>query len=359
MSQHTSGSIRNEKKRRLDFDHTHEHVSQNTDSWARFRVIEASDHEPIKLNPFAISKAIQGICGEVKNVSRLRGGSLLVECARRQQSLNLLSVTKFANVDVAVSVHRTLNSCRGIVRDRAHCLLDMSEQEIAAELESQGVTSVKRFSTKQDGIIRKTNTYLFTFSQSTLPQFIKAGYFNIGVEMYIPNPLRCYNCQQFGHGSRSCSNSMVCHRCSGNHDGSDCENDFHCSNCGDKHMASSKLCPQWQRQAQIMKIKCQNNISFAEAKKLVTHQSTPSSSVTYAAAAARPVAAASVMCQTEMTWIRSDQPVNISTVTDASTKCTSETQTQNELVEETDSQSELTTKKPGTTHMSQKDKKKT
>ncbi|XP_071086302.1 matrilin-4-like [Haliotis cracherodii] len=34
----------------------------------------------------------------------------------------------------------TLNSCRGIVRDRARCLSDMSEQEIVSELEDQGVT---------------------------------------------------------------------------------------------------------------------------------------------------------------------------------------------------------------------------
>ncbi|XP_071118408.1 uncharacterized protein [Haliotis cracherodii] len=145
-----SGSSQNEKKRRLEeIEITTGYISQNIDSWARFLVIEAADKLPIKLNPFAISKAVSGICGEVKNVTHLRSGSLLVECARRQQSLNLLSISTFANIEVAVSVHRTLNSCRGIVCDRARCLSDMSEEEIVTELGDQAVTEVKRFTMKK------------------------------------------------------------------------------------------------------------------------------------------------------------------------------------------------------------------
>ncbi|XP_071091228.1 uncharacterized protein [Haliotis cracherodii] len=239
-----SGSSRNEKKRRLEeIEISAGNRSQNIDSWAKFLVIEATDNLPIKLNPFAVSKAVSGICGEVKNVTRLRSGSLLVECARRQQSLNLLSISTFANIEVAVSVHRTLNSCRGIVRDRARCLSDMSEEEIATELEDQAVTAVKRFTIKKDGVITNTNTYLMTFARTSLPQSIKAGYFHIGVDVYVPNPLRCYKCQHFGHGFKSCRNSVVCHRCGDSHESSDCDHDLKCANCSGPHVASSKSCP--------------------------------------------------------------------------------------------------------------------
>ncbi len=47
----------------------------------RFLVIESPDKQLIKLNPFAISKAVYGIAGDVKNIKRMRSGSLLVECA--------------------------------------------------------------------------------------------------------------------------------------------------------------------------------------------------------------------------------------------------------------------------------------
>ncbi len=124
MSQIHSGSTRNDKKRRLEAEDIS--VPQQQDNWSKFIVIEATNGEPLKLNPFLISKTIQSICGEVKNVSCLRGGQLLVECARKQQSINLLQQHQFANVSVKVTEHKTLNSSRGIVRDKARCLSGQS-----------------------------------------------------------------------------------------------------------------------------------------------------------------------------------------------------------------------------------------
>ncbi|XP_046567997.1 ankyrin repeat and KH domain-containing protein mask-like [Haliotis rubra] len=71
----------------------------------------------------------------------------------------------------------------------------MSEEDFASELADEGVSAVKRFTIKKEGIIVKTNTYLLTFDRSSLPKSIKAGYFNIGVDLYVPSPLRCYECQ--------------------------------------------------------------------------------------------------------------------------------------------------------------------
>ncbi|XP_048239037.1 uncharacterized protein LOC125372628 [Haliotis rufescens] len=331
MSHQNPGSTRS-KRRHVDLDDIDqsEQLSRGLDSWSRFIVIEAANKQPIKLNPFAISKAVLGICGEVNNVTRLRSGSLLVECTRRQQSLNLLSVTTFANIEVAVSVHKTLNSCRGIVRDRARCLSDMSEQEITDELTTQGVTAVKRFTMKsRDGDIIPSNTYLLTFALSALPKSIKAGYLNIGVEVYVPNPLRCFKCQKFGHGSKFCNHSVVCQRCGEGHDNTDCTAEVKCANCKGTHLASSKLCPEWQKQTKILKLKHENNISFYEAKKLIENQSpqTPLTR-TYSAAVAIATPAnptkTSISIQTDLTWITSDQPVNISSVV---TSHTSSTQT--------------------------------
>ncbi|XP_046577580.1 uncharacterized protein LOC124285397 [Haliotis rubra] len=185
----------------------------------------------------------------------------------------------------------------------------MSEEEITAELKEQAVTAVKRFTIKKDGITVNTNTYLMTFARSTLPASIKAGYLNIGVEVYVPNPLRCYKCQRFGHGSNSCRNSVVCYRCGDNHESTDCKKDFRCCNCDGTHAASSKSCPVWQRESSIMKLKCHNNISYLEAKKLFTTQSITPSMVTYSAAVSRSMTTSSVSCQTDLTWIRTEKPV--------------------------------------------------
>ncbi|XP_071092678.1 uncharacterized protein [Haliotis cracherodii] len=301
-----SGSSKNER-RHVESLSSDEGSSESVDSWPRFIVISSSDDNPLKLNPFAISLGIKCVCGEVKNVTRLRSSSLLVECARRQQSDNLLNLKQFVNTPVVVSVYETLNSCRGIVRDRARCLSDMSEEEIAAELQTQGITAVKRFTKKKDdGTITKLNTYLFTFALSSIPKSIKAGYFNIGVEVYVPNPLRCIKCQKFGHGAKFCRNQTECSRCGGAHEGSECSNSIKCANCNGEHLASSKSCPLYDRETKIQKIKHTTNISYFEAEKLVPLPT--NSTLTYSAAVSSPVSVTrptmtSTSCQTSISWV--------------------------------------------------------
>ncbi|XP_046338071.2 uncharacterized protein LOC124119567 [Haliotis rufescens] len=327
-----SGSAKNNKRRHVDSTHSDEELNISPDisedSWPRFIVIASADGNPLRLNPFAISLGIKGACGEVQNVTRLRSGSLLVECARRQQSVNLLSLQQFVNTEVVVSVHKTLNSKKGIIRDRARCLADMSEEEIAIELKSQGVTDVKRFTRKkQDGTITQTNTYLFTFSLSVLPTSIKAGYFNIGVEVYVPNPLRCFKCQQFGHGAKYCRNNAACFRCGGAHDSSECTNTINCVNCSGGHMASSKFCPKFEYETKILKIKCNNNISYHEAKKLIPLPSQTPLAKSYSAAASSPSPTkTSVQCQTSISWV-TDQQIIPDPIIALPGTSTSETQT--------------------------------
>ncbi|XP_071114715.1 uncharacterized protein [Haliotis cracherodii] len=196
----------------------------------------------------------------------------------------------------------------------------MSEQDITDELTSQGVTAVKRFTMKsRDGDIIPSNTYMLTFALSALPKSVKAGYLNIGVEVYVPNPLRCFKCQKFGHGSKSCNHSVVCQRCGDDHDSTGCTADIKCSNCNGKHLALSKLCPVWQKQSKIIKLKYEQNISFYEAKKFIESQSpsTPLTRTYSAAAAAATISAppmVSISVQTELTWIKSDTPISFTSV---------------------------------------------
>ena len=46
-----------------------------------------------------------------------------------------------------------------------------------------------------------------------------------------------------------------------------CDKPAKCVNCSGDHPANSKECPQWEKEKQILKIKCEQNISFPEAQK--------------------------------------------------------------------------------------------
>ncbi|XP_046559506.1 uncharacterized protein LOC124268557 [Haliotis rubra] len=292
----------------------------NSDHWSRFLVMSSTDGSALKLNPFAIAKGIEGLAGEVKEVKMLRAGCLLIECKKHIQSQILLSTKSLANVPVQVSPHRTLNSSKGIVRDVIRCLSDMTKAEIVAELKSQNVTDVKRFTMKRDNETIKTNTYLFTFGLPARPESLKAGYCNLRVDAFIPNPLRCYSCQKFGHGSKSCRNAAACHRCGGAcEDGKSCTNPPSCVNCSGSHPSSSKECPTWKFQSKISRIKHDRNVSFLEARKSVLAQEQPGSS--YATTASvrlskpktKHVSLQTITCQTDYTWTKTSAPTLVST----------------------------------------------
>jgi len=124
-----------------------------------------------------------------------------VEVGSASQSRSLNKINNLAGCPVTASPHRTLNTCKGVIRCRA--LIDCPEDEILEELKSQGVRDIYNILTKDDsGNKRNTNTFIVTFHTASIPKHIKIGYLRIPVELCIPNPLRCFNCQKFGHGKK-------------------------------------------------------------------------------------------------------------------------------------------------------------
>ena len=191
----------------------------------------------------------------------------MFETNRKSQSVNLFKITKFFNLNVTVTEHKTLNSCKGIIRDRM--LKHETEENINEYLKTQGVTACKRFTIKKDRNLIETTTLLLTFNTTFLPKSLKTFYRIIPVEVYIPNPLRCFNCQRFGHHENSCPElpGSVCEKCGmGDFDHSThaCKNE---ANCHKNYLSKSNQCEIWKKEKEIMKIKVTQKITYLEAKK--------------------------------------------------------------------------------------------
>ena len=226
------------------------------------------------LSPFVIEKQIESIIGTPKSVKKLKNKTLLVETCRSQTE-NLLKVTTFFGLRVSVSQHQSLNSSKGIIRDRM--LKDEKEKEIVEYLKEQGVTACKRIRIKKDHGTVDTNTILLTFNTINVPKSLKKIYHVVPVDIYVPNPLRCFNCQRFGHHENNCPVDLgsVCANCgAGGHDHhtSACENKPKCVNCGKDHVSRSSECEIWKKEKEINKIKVTKNITYLEANKLFESQ---------------------------------------------------------------------------------------
>ncbi|GBL55405.1 hypothetical protein AVEN_232921-1 [Araneus ventricosus] len=78
----------------------------------------------------------------------------------------------------------------------------------------------------------------------------------LSVRAYIPNPLRCFQCQRFGHSKTSYCGTLTCPRCAEvGHDNSQCAAAEKCVNCKDAHTSFSRNCSEWKLEKEIITTK--------------------------------------------------------------------------------------------------------
>ena len=237
----------------------------------RFLVIHSQEGRSIpSLSPSVIEKVLIGMAGEPKSIKKLRSGDLLVEYTNKKQIENLLRLKSFHNLKVQVSLHASLNTCKGVVR--CPDLKGVSEEEILEEMREQGVIHVRRIKVRRDDALKDTNTFVFTFNTSVLPKQLKVAFLRVSVDPYIPNPMRSYACQVFGHHENKCHREEICANCGQpkhSADEIDCKRPAKCFNCNEDYPANSKQCQAWHTEKEILKVKYTRNISFPEARKLL------------------------------------------------------------------------------------------
>jgi len=266
---------------------------------------------------------MKGIAGEVVSVKLLRSGVILVEATRKTQAEHLIKQTVFASIPVKVTAHRTLNSSKGVVRSFE--LSRMNSDELVEELAPTGVTAARVVTQKRGGVVRKTPVIILTFNSPTPPKYIRAGYLQLTVDRYIPNPLRCYNCQAFGHHESSCKKSKLCAKCGlTSHGDAECTSATKCVNCQGEHPAFSTSCPKWILEKEICRVKATDSLSFPEARRIVAarplNTSVRSTSTTYATALSsshtitETKTYVSTQTQTDVTWCKCEPNYQTTTV---------------------------------------------
>ncbi|GBN46438.1 hypothetical protein AVEN_21607-1 [Araneus ventricosus] len=240
------------------------------------------------VSPFLVEKAITGSIGDVKSTKKLRSGDLLVEVQSRKQSEQIVKLNSFSNIPVTVSPHASLNSSKGVITCGE--LFNVPTEEILKELQSQGVNHVRRISIRRDGQLLNIKHLILTFDSAKLPENIKAGYMRLSVRTYIPNPLRCFQCQRFGHPKTSCRGTLTCARCAEvGHENNDCTRAEKCVNCKEEHTSFSRNCFAWKQEKEIISTKIKKQISYPEARKLIKSH-TPKPGNSYVSAVKKSIA---------------------------------------------------------------------
>ena len=110
----------------------------------------------------------------------------------------------------------------------------------------------------------------FTLATREIPRFVFVRGFECALTPVIPAPRRCYKWQRFRHVADQCRSSRaICEYCAEHHCTDTCPNSLWpacCSNCSGTHVASSRDCPVYEFEFEIMKHCFWNNCSFREAE---------------------------------------------------------------------------------------------
>lgn len=139
---------------------------------------------------------------------------------------------------------------------------------ILENLKDQGVIGVHKFTRKINQKDVATGLILLTFNRYKLPEEVTIAWYSLKTREFFPNPMRCKRCQKLGHTMKRCINAESCDGCNlPPHPNQNCIRTL-CANCLGEHQSSSKECPRYLQQKEILKIQTQNKCSFAEARRI-------------------------------------------------------------------------------------------
>lgn len=136
------------------------------------------------------------------------------------------------------------------------------------------VLKARRFNYKVHGPPvewKPSQTVVLTFDGQVLPKRVFLCYNSLPVELYSFPTIQCFNCCRFGHTKAKCNSKPRCYKCGQDHSGDSCniESDVaSCLHCDGQHFATSRSCPEFERQTSVKVYMAQNCVSYAEAIKL-------------------------------------------------------------------------------------------
>ncbi|XP_055935655.1 uncharacterized protein LOC129965623 [Argiope bruennichi] len=161
--------------------------------------------------PFLVEKAINSTLGEVASIRKLSSVDLLVEVSSKQQANKIIKLKALAIIPITVSAHNLLNNSKVVITCGE--LFNSTIEEIMKDFQPEGVIHVRRISIRRDGQLLPTKHLVLTFKNPSLPESVKVGYMKLVVRPFILNPLRCFQCQRFGHSKMACRGTLTCARC--------------------------------------------------------------------------------------------------------------------------------------------------
>lgn len=222
-----------------------------------------------KMDPLKLTKIIREKVGEVKYARILGDGNLLVGCNNEVQMEKAKKMSCVGKIKI-VKVVRVGEKINGGSKGMIYGIpLNVNMKELVENLrmKNRSVKSAVRMTRGVEKV--ETESVLVEFETKEVPKEVYYGFMRYSIREYVPKPMRCYNCQEFGHMANVCKGKRRCARCSGDHEYGKCGEEVRpkCCNCGGNHSVAFWGCEVMKKEVKVQQIKLKENISYVEAVK--------------------------------------------------------------------------------------------
>lgn len=223
-----------------------------------------------KVSPLVLTTTLANKIGDIEYAKVLNDGNLLVRCADAVQMEKALKVKEIGKCKVDNTGRvgdRMGGGSTGVITGVP---ISVSMEELKKNIKGGKVLNVQRLKSAKEGVMRDSETVTVEFEGEHVPKKVFLGFMSYPVRLFVPKPMRCYNCQRFGHTAKNCNRQRRCARCGGDHEYGKCGTGIapKCCSCGGAHNVAYGGCEIMRRETNIQKIIVEKRLSYAEAVRM-------------------------------------------------------------------------------------------
>ena len=233
-------------------------------------LITGTERRMTSYNPLLINRQLIKLLGSsYQGIRTLPSGDLALRCSNVKQMQAILECDNLGDSAKNIPISVTKYSGKPY-KSRAVTSgvpIDVSEYDIVESLSDIGVNFAKRLKRRTDKGLEYSLSMPLGFKSNQAAESVKLGYLIFRTKPYNPPPLRCFNCNVYGHIGKHCRGKKRCSKCgSTDHEWENCNKEKKCVNCHGTHSAAFAGCRVYRQEARIQVLGAKENISYMERK---------------------------------------------------------------------------------------------
>ena len=208
-----------------------------------------------RISAFSVARQIKLILGQKLDYFRKFNNGYKLKVSNRKACEKVISINRLSDTPCTITPDLHAQTTKGIIHvSQFHCT---DASTFISGLESNERIAKVTEATWIKSRNSSSRAFQIDFYGCNTPSFIPVLGERAHCKVYahIPTPLRCKQCQDYGHLAKECKKSPVCGKCSDKHNTNTCTSEISkCKHCGEAHYTGSGSCNTHKEEKKIQRI---------------------------------------------------------------------------------------------------------